>query len=187
MIKLKLFNNDWTTIEEFPLYEADSSGAIRDKSTKKIIKPELGCNGRYYKVNLFNGEKKVQKTIHRLIIKTFNPIPNSDDVVVDHIDHNKLNNNINNLRWVTSKVNQNREFGHKVVQILNGEEIEFDCAADCAKANGICPDTLNWHIRNHGEYNKNGIIIKVLKYGKYCRTGERICSHNRRTKQYRFT
>lgn len=180
MIKIRNLNNDWTAIKDFPLYEADSSGYIRNKKTKHILSFSFDVGKRYHTVDLRINGRRTKKTVHRLILKTFKPIENCDNLVIDHIDNNKLNNNINNLRWVTNKVNQNKEFGHKIVQLINNKEIEFDCAADCAKANSICSDTLNWHIRNHGEYNKNGIIIKVIKYGKYCRTGERICSYDRR-------
>lgn len=59
-------------------------------------------NGRYQMISpaRFKGEVY----IHRLIAKLFIPNPlNLPEV--DHIDENKLNNNVNNLRWVTRQGN----------------------------------------------------------------------------------
>ena len=35
--KIRNLNNDWTTLKDFPMYEADSSGYIRNKKTKHIL------------------------------------------------------------------------------------------------------------------------------------------------------
>ena len=53
--------------------------------------------------------KKRKYRIHRLIAQAF--IPNPDNLpVVDHIDGNKANNNVENLRWVTYQENTQSAF-----------------------------------------------------------------------------
>lgn len=41
---------------------------------------------------------------HRLVMEHYFPQENKS-LVIDHIDQNKLNNNLKNLRWTTSATN----------------------------------------------------------------------------------
>lgn len=41
-----------------------------------------------------------------MIMETFNPIENSQDYIVDHINGKKIDNRLENLRWVSAKGNQ---------------------------------------------------------------------------------
>ena len=43
--------------------------------------------------------------LHRLVMEFFGPPSPGPDYQVDHINQNKLDNNINNLRWVTRSEN----------------------------------------------------------------------------------
>ena len=45
---------------------------------------------------------------HRLVMLTWRPIANIDSMTVDHLDHNKRNNRLSNLEWVTYEENQRR-------------------------------------------------------------------------------
>lgn len=46
--------------------------------------------------------------VHRLVMETWHPISNPEEMTVDHLDHNKRNNDIRNLEWVTEKENHKR-------------------------------------------------------------------------------
>lgn len=58
-------------------------------------------------VTLGTNKKRVQRTVHRIIAETFIPNPlNLPEV--DHIDNDKTNNRVENLRWISSFDNKSR-------------------------------------------------------------------------------
>lgn len=45
---------------------------------------------------------------HRMVLLTWRPIPNAEALTVDHLNHNKRDNSIYNLEWVTQEENLHR-------------------------------------------------------------------------------
>lgn len=92
-------------IQDYPNYLIHPDGRVENKKTGRILKP--GNNNGYLVVGLRNNGKTYTKKIHRLIGIRYIPNPNNY-LEIDHIDRNKQNNNIDNLKWVTrSQNNQN--------------------------------------------------------------------------------
>lgn len=48
------------------------------------------------------------KSAHRLVMLTWCPIPNAEEMTVDHKNHNKRDNSLANLEWVTLEENLRR-------------------------------------------------------------------------------
>lgn len=98
----------WKTIEEFPNYAISNKGEVINKKTKRILKSHIDKDG-YYKVILSYTKPQKHKFIHRLLANAF--VPNPDNLpYVDHIDRDKKNNLLTNLRWVNrTQNNQNTD------------------------------------------------------------------------------
>lgn len=107
----------WLTIENFENYKISNLGRIKNKNNK-ILKPQKNPDG-YLSIILYK-TNKYKKTIiknfriHRLVLIAFRPVENMKKLQVNHIDHNRQNNNLNNLEWTTAKENCNRRKQKKI-------------------------------------------------------------------------
>jgi len=85
------------------------AGTFRCK-VEKEIKPHINRDG-YKRVTFCINGKLKKMLVHRLIALTYIPNPENKPHI-DHIDRNKLNNHISNLRWVSHLENmQNIQLG----------------------------------------------------------------------------
>lgn len=92
--------------DNFNHYFIENDGKIYN-SKMSLIKPVINKNNGYYQVVLRNKAAGVKATafyVHRLVAETYIENPNNLPVV-NHIDFNKLNNNVSNLEWCTIKEN----------------------------------------------------------------------------------
>ena len=107
-------------IEELPKYHISKNGIVFNRRTGNEIKAHLR-NGYLY-VGLYDDEKRCfKKMIHRLIATAY--IESKEGTTqVNHIDGNKLNNNISNLEWVTPKENTNHAHRLGLINVSKGEK-----------------------------------------------------------------
>lgn len=98
----------WKTIPFLPFYDASTKGRIRSWKNNKwgrLSKPRILkiCVNKKLKYRLLNTRQK-SYLVHRLILMTFvGPPPSNHECL--HWDDDKLNNNLENLRWGTHKEN----------------------------------------------------------------------------------
>jgi hypothetical protein len=131
-------------IKDFENYSVSNFGNIKKIKTGRILKPQIDSHG-YYQVSLYSDGKQFNKKIHKLVGEYLIANPYNKPCI-DHINNNKLDNNINNLRWVTinenqmnRKLNFNNSSNHKgvyyrkslkkwVAQItINGKKQHLGC------------------------------------------------------------
>ena len=89
----------------FPNYLIYEDGRVYNQKYNRFLKQCVNSHG-YFHVNLRRDGKTKLCRIHRLIAQHYISNPENKPCI-DHIDRNKLNNNISNLRWVTHKENMN--------------------------------------------------------------------------------
>lgn len=87
-------------------YYADDSGHIWSEQVKRFLREYDDKNG-YKKVELAGVDKTHRFSVHRLVLETFQPVPNMWELQVDHIDGDRTNNALSNLRWTTAAENLN--------------------------------------------------------------------------------
>lgn len=92
---------EWKIIQGFENYEVSHTGEVRNIKTQKSLR--AGNSNGYRRVSLMKDLKKASLSVHRLVAIAF--LENQKETV-DHIDGNKANNDISNLRWATGSENQ---------------------------------------------------------------------------------
>ena len=91
----------YKSIPQFETYGIDINGNIIDFRKGKLKPSHLNPDG-YFRVQLINPKGVFSLSVSRLVALTYLENPNNYETV-DHIDRNRRNNNIDNLRWATKE------------------------------------------------------------------------------------
>ena len=96
---------NFTSIPGHPRYEISECGIVLDLKTGKCIASRVNNKGYSLCHIWLESGKRTSRQIHVLLAIAF--IPNPDNKPeVDHIDCNKSNNSLDNLRWASYQEQQ---------------------------------------------------------------------------------
>ena len=114
-------------LDEYPDYYITPLGDVYSmkRGKKRLIKGVPDDRG-YLCVSLYNNGKRKRLKVHRLVGECY--IDNPYNLpTVDHINRDKSNNNVDNLRWadyITQNNNQSRSGGRKyIITTPNNDEV----------------------------------------------------------------
>ena len=94
----------WRLISGYDNYEISSHGRVRNNITCRILKPPTNMYG-YKEIGLRKDKQRKSHKVHRLVAFAFLE-KTEEQTEVDHIDHSRSNNMLDNLRWTTQSINQ---------------------------------------------------------------------------------
>lgn len=143
-------------------YEVSNTGLVRNKSTQFILK--ISTSNGYRSVKLVINKKTYSFQLHRVIAIAFKPPEDKTldvkTLIVNHIDHNKNNNHVDNLNWMTQKqnINYSQEQGKikyhfkQVIRIgrtPNEPDKIYDSVTEAGNDNGVDRTTVGKALTGH--------------------------------------
>lgn len=88
--------------------ENNGHGGLRTQLRKGVVLAQALDKNGYFRGSLSSADGREKHfRVHRLVALTFLTDSWFEGAVVDHIDYNRQNNYVWNLRWVTQKQNVN--------------------------------------------------------------------------------
>ena len=146
-------------IPNFPGYKISNYGYVISYKNKKpkILTISSYSNG-YKFVSLSKNGKVKGYLLHRLVMMSFCPVDNMENLQVNHKDFNRANNCLNNLEWCSPQ--ENRDYRDKnkhtpkaetikVTFLSDGREMFFDSMTSCAEYFGVTRKAINRYLETN--------------------------------------
>lgn len=176
-----IIKSKWISLNK--TFSISEAGIVKgtDKKNYNISRFSLGSlTGQYYLISGIIPNRS--RLVHVLMAETFlnNGEKLSPGLVVDHIDTNKLNNSIDNLRIVTYSENMKNEltllrFCKPIKCEYNGKVVYFKSTLDCSRITGVPQSSIRKWIS--GKNRKRESINPKFSNFKYL-TKDEIASNN---------
>jgi hypothetical protein len=160
------FNKYGLPITNYPNYRINTEGQIYSISSGRFLDPYTPLDDSYSSVQLSNDSGHKLYPVHHLVAETYIG-PRPEGLVIDHIDKNKTNNKVENLRYATYSVNNsNRSKNAKVhtKKYVNN----FTGYVNIRFEHGLKCENCGYMINLTGTViNKQGLILGLSKTGGY--------------------
>lgn len=184
-------NKEFNEIPGYKDYFISRDGEVYSKKRNIILSQ---CIGKYNFVTLYIDKKMTTQTIHKLLGLTYIPLPigyTIEDVLhnkeartllIDHIDGDKLNDDLSNLRWLTSyqnshagnhlgpvgaKIGNNNAKNHKYVKgpryYYTYKGNDYKSAKEVAKVIGCSVSKITESFRKNYGLVKQGILKRRIR------------------------
>ena len=175
----------WKNIRGYPGYQVSSLGRVRthNKITyteahgfrhwkDRVLKQKVSRRDSCCRVSLWADGKETTVLVHRLVADAFLESNISTNLTVNHKDGNRLNNNVENLEWMSRGDNIRYGFEHNqyptcqpiMLITADGGFKLFKSLSKASRAIGRCEDYVGSHVRQ-GNYSAVGIDGKQYKIG----------------------
>ncbi len=91
---------EWRLCEVFPMYEVSNFGNVRNAKSKRPRRTVIRYGHRQVLLVVISGRKRRFATVARLVLAAFDP-KGMTLTKWWHIDGDKTNDHLDNLKWVT--------------------------------------------------------------------------------------
>lgn len=172
-----IYGEIWKDVDGFEgLYQVSNLGRVRslDRVVERIdgklvklrgvvLSPSIN-NAGYLRVSLLREGIVYSKQIHTIVAETF--LTKVDDFDVDHINFNKLDNRVENLRYISHidnvrrsvyyRTNYDKSLGHNpnaktIIGVKGGVIVErFDCGKELCFLFGMNYSTFKYKMQRGG-------------------------------------
>ena len=142
----------WKQMSNFENYEISNLGNLRNFKTKKHLSLKPNKYG-YITISIAdNNRKRKSCRIHRLVGKAF--LPNPDNLpTIDHINRNRADNRLENLRWASYKEQAKNSVPTKPRKQI--EAIDMENEEWRKMTNGL-------YVSNYGRIKDTNNMLRVL-------------------------
>lgn len=107
----------WKWNPDFELY-VSNKGRFRNRDKKDV---PIQVNKSGYCMIYCGGTIHRHLFAHRVVMLTWRPTPNAEHLTVDHLNHNKRDNSLENLEWVSQEENIRRAKADFIKVVVEGD------------------------------------------------------------------
>ena len=158
----------WAYIDGYARYQVSSFGNVRNRNTGKLHNIH---SERSRKINcvpslmiVSDANKCNHVIISRLVLSSFKPNINADNEYPIHLDGDRFNNQLSNLKWSDTT-------GSNKVKVIatstdGTDDIHFDSIKECADHFNVASDTMSRWCANKAV--RSGYQFTFVDSSRYC-------------------